>query len=151
MTCRCRHKIEACDGIHQVIQTRLLRAVHGARGQSATHQLPRRALGLPDASARSAATCGARWEGGTLVVETDKFVAPAELRGSNQHRNIEKRFTRVHADTIRYEFRVTNPTILVEINRNLECQAGEAASGGGSRWRSATVHHPPILGAAHVQ
>ena len=76
---------------------------------------------------------------------------PAELRGSNQHRNIEKRFTRVHADTIRYEFRVTNPTILVEINRNLECQAGEAASGGGSRWRSATVHHPPILGAAHVQ
>ncbi len=121
--------------------------------------------GIPDAIRQFGGDPRARWEGDTLVVETGNFIARRNYRGSNQHRHVVERFTRVDADTIRYEFTVTDPTTwtspwsgevpmvrtegpmyeygchegnhdirhILEINRNLERQAAEAAGGGDSR------------------
>ena len=121
--------------------------------------------GLPDAIRSFGGDSRARWEGDTLVVETDQFIARRNYRGSNRHRHVEERFTMVDADLIRYEFMVTDPTTwtspwggevpmvriegpmfeygchegnhdvrhILEINRNLERQAAEAASGGSGR------------------
>ena len=121
--------------------------------------------GVPDAIRQFAGDSRARWEGDTLVVETGNFIARRNYRGSNQHRYVEERFTLVDADTIRYEFTITDPTTwtspwsgevpmirtegpmyeyachegnhdirhILEINRNLERQAAEAAAEGGSR------------------
>ncbi len=121
--------------------------------------------GLPDAIRQFAGDSRARWDGDTLVVETGNFIARRNYRGSNRFRHIVERFTPVDADTIRYEFTITDPTTwtspwsgevpmiriegpmyeyachegnydirhILEINRNLERQAAEAASGDGSR------------------
>ena len=121
--------------------------------------------GIPDAIRQFGGDPRARWEGDTLVVETGNFIARRNYRGSNRHRYVEERFTLVDADTIRYEFTVTDPTTwtspwsgevpmvriegpmyeygchegnhdirhILEINRNLERQAAEAAAEGGSR------------------
>ena len=121
--------------------------------------------GIPDAIRQFAGDSRARWEGDTLVVETGNFIARRNYRGSNEFRHIEERFTLVDADTIRYEFTITDPTTwtspwggevpmvriegpmyeyachegnhdirhILEINRNLERQAAEAAAEGGSR------------------
>ncbi len=121
--------------------------------------------GIPDAIRSFGGDSRARWEGDTLVVETGNFIARRNYRGSNRHRYVEERFTLVDADTIRYEFTVTDPTTwtspwsgevpmirtegpmfeygchegnhdirhILEINRNLERQAAEAASGEDSR------------------
>ena len=121
--------------------------------------------GISDAIRSFGGDSRARWEGDTLVVETGNFIARRNYRGANQHRYVEERFTLVDADTIRYEFTVTDPTTwtspwsgevpmvrtegpmfeygchegnhdirhILEINRNLERQAAEAAAGGGSR------------------
>ena len=117
--------------------------------------------GIPDAIRQFGGDSRARWEGDTLVVETGNFIARRNYRGSNQYRHIEERFTLVDANTIRYEFTVTDPTTwtspwsgevpmvriegpmfeygchegnhdirhILEINRNLERQAAEAAAG----------------------
>ena len=50
------------------------------------------------------------WEGDTLVVETKNFVHRRSFRGSSGYRHVVERFTRVDADTIRYEFTVDDPT-----------------------------------------
>ena len=51
-----------------------------------------------------------RWEENTLVVETTNFTPKAAYRGSGGHRRLVEHFTRVDADTIHYEFTVTDPT-----------------------------------------
>ena len=56
------------------------------------------------------------WDGDTLVVETTNFAHEAhffdyrDLRGSTGNLHLVERFTRVDADTIHYEFTVTEPT-----------------------------------------
>ena len=45
-----------------------------------------------------------RWEGDTLVVETKNFTDKRRFRGSSGALHVVERFTRVDADTIRYEF-----------------------------------------------
>ena len=50
-----------------------------------------------------------RWEGDTLVVETINFVQETSLQGSTKDTRVVERFTRVDADTIKYEFTVTDP------------------------------------------
>ena len=50
------------------------------------------------------------WEGDTLVVETANFVERRSFRGSTGFRHVVERFTRVDADTIRYEFTIDDPT-----------------------------------------
>ena len=50
------------------------------------------------------------WEGDTLVVETKNFVPRRSYRGSAEFRHVVERFTRVDADSIRYEFTIDDPT-----------------------------------------
>ena len=49
------------------------------------------------------------WEGDTLVVETSNVNDKRRWRGSTQNMNLVERFTRVDADTLEYEFTVTDP------------------------------------------
>jgi hypothetical protein len=51
-----------------------------------------------------------RWEGDTLVVETQNFKRETSLQGSTANTKLVERFTRTDAKTIRYEFTVTDPT-----------------------------------------
>jgi hypothetical protein len=51
-----------------------------------------------------------RWEGDTLVVETTNFNGLNPLRGSGEQMRVTERFTRVDADTIRYQFTVDDPS-----------------------------------------
>jgi hypothetical protein len=50
-----------------------------------------------------------RWEGDTLVVETLNFRRETSLQGSTADTRLVERFTRINADTIRYEFTVSDP------------------------------------------
>ncbi len=51
-----------------------------------------------------------RWEGNTLVVTTKNFTHKTHFLGSSEALHVVERFTRVDADTIRYEFRVEDPS-----------------------------------------
>jgi hypothetical protein len=51
-----------------------------------------------------------RWEGDTLVVDTTNFTHKTHFKGSSEGLHVVERFTRVDADTIRYEFTVDDPT-----------------------------------------
>ena len=50
-----------------------------------------------------------RWEGDTLVVDTTNFSDKAAFRGSGEDLHVVERFTRVDAETVRYEFTVDAP------------------------------------------
>jgi hypothetical protein len=50
------------------------------------------------------------WEGNTLVVDTTNFNDKTRFRGADEKMHLVERFTRVDADTIRYEFTVDDPT-----------------------------------------
>ena len=58
-----------------------------------------------------------RWEGDTLVVDTTNFrddgigVLSPKLQGTDRNLRVVERFRRVDADTILYEFTVTDPTV----------------------------------------
>jgi hypothetical protein len=49
-----------------------------------------------------------RWEGDTLVVETVNFRRETSLQGSTADTRLLERFTRINADTIKYEFTVSD-------------------------------------------
>ena len=49
------------------------------------------------------------WEGDTLVVETSNFSDQRRWRGSTPNMKLVERFTRIDADTLEYEFTVTDP------------------------------------------
>jgi hypothetical protein len=49
------------------------------------------------------------WEGETLVVETSNFSAQRGWRGTTDNMTLVERFTRVDADTLSYQFTVTDP------------------------------------------
>jgi hypothetical protein len=51
-----------------------------------------------------------RWEGDTLVVDTINFRRETSLTGSTANTTLVERFTRMDADTIKYEFTVTDQT-----------------------------------------
>jgi len=52
----------------------------------------------------------ARWDGDTLVVETTNFTGKTAFRGSAASLHLVERFTRVSAETLLYEFTVTDPS-----------------------------------------
>ena len=52
------------------------------------------------------------WEGETLVVETTNHTDKTRWRGSTPDMRLVERFTRVDAETLLYEFTVTDPTTL---------------------------------------
>ncbi len=49
------------------------------------------------------------WDGDTLVVETANFDVDRNWRGASSSMRLEERFTRVDADTLEYEYTVTDP------------------------------------------
>ena len=49
------------------------------------------------------------WEGDTLVVETVNFRRETSLQGSTADTRLVERFTRIDADTLKYEFTVSDP------------------------------------------
>ena len=51
----------------------------------------------------------ARWDGGTLVVETQNFSERANYRGTGSTLRLVERFRRVHHQRLRYEVTVTDP------------------------------------------
>ena len=51
-----------------------------------------------------------RWDGRALVIETRNFRGQTNVRGSSANMHLVERLTRVDADTILYEFTVTDPT-----------------------------------------
>jgi len=51
-----------------------------------------------------------RWEGNTLVIETTNFTDKTDYQGSRENLHLIERFTRIDADTIRYEVTVQDPT-----------------------------------------
>ena len=53
-----------------------------------------------------------RWEGETLVIETNKFRGETSLRGSTRDTYLVERFRRVDPDTVVYEFTVEDPNTL---------------------------------------
>jgi hypothetical protein len=64
----------------------------------------------PHGSVRQwAGTSRGRWEGDTLVVETKNFSNETSLRGSSPSMALTERFTLVDAQTLNYEFTVTDP------------------------------------------
>ncbi|MQA29424.1 MAG: hypothetical protein GEU82_06230 [Luteitalea sp.] len=50
-----------------------------------------------------------RWEGDTLVVDTANFNGKMAFQGSTAKMHLVERFTRVDADTLRYEFKIEDP------------------------------------------
>ncbi len=50
-----------------------------------------------------------RWEGDTLVVETTNFSGRAYYQGSTHRMHLVERFTRTGADTLEYEYTVSDP------------------------------------------
>jgi len=50
------------------------------------------------------------WAGSTLVIDTTNFTEERNFRGSGEHMHLVERLTRVDADTIDYQFTVTDPT-----------------------------------------
>jgi hypothetical protein len=50
-----------------------------------------------------------RWEGQTLVVETTNLTDRTRFQGSTEALHVIERFTRVDAETVRYEFTVEDP------------------------------------------
>jgi len=51
-----------------------------------------------------------RWEGDTLVVETRNFLRETNFRNSGPRLQLVEKFTRLDADTLQYDFTVTDPT-----------------------------------------
>ena len=51
-----------------------------------------------------------RWEGNTLVVDTTNFTDKANFRGSTEGLHLVERFTRINANTVKYEFMIDDPT-----------------------------------------
>ena len=68
--------------------------------------------GLDDSVRQWSGDSRGHWEGDTLVVETVNFQdhdAYSTWRGSSEDMKLEERFTRLDADTLVYEFTVTDP------------------------------------------
>ena len=66
---------------------------------------------LPDQMRQWLGVSRGRWEGDTLVVETNNFYKQADYLGSNVNRHVTARFTRVADDVIEYAFTVEDPTV----------------------------------------
>ncbi len=64
---------------------------------------------LPSTIKRYLGDSVGRWEGDTLVVDTTNFTDRTNFRGATDAMHLVERFTRVDANTLLYEFTVTDP------------------------------------------
>jgi hypothetical protein len=69
---------------------------------------------LPDDVRQWMGDSRGRWEGDTLVVETQNFTDKTNFRGSSKDMHLVERFTRVDADTLLYEYTVSDPASFEE-------------------------------------
>ena len=65
---------------------------------------------LPDGLRQWVGDSRASWDGDTLVIETTNFLRETSFGGSSANLYLVERFTRLDADTLRYEFTVSDPT-----------------------------------------
>ena len=91
------------------------------------------------------------WEGDTLVVETRNFDAKRKWRNTTSSARLVERFTRIDADTLEYEFTVTDPetwispwTASVPLRLNLDPMFEYACHEGN-------YSMPVMLGGARVE
>ncbi len=98
------------NNMKQIVQTQdhvmiLIEMVHDARiiRLNAEHDPPEIRKWLGDSVGR--------WEGDTLVVDTTNFTDQPALGGASRNLHVVERFTRVDADTLRYQFTVEDPTV----------------------------------------
>ena len=68
-----------------------------------------------------------RWDGDTLVIDTTNFTDKTNYRGSTDNLHLVERFTRVDAETLRYEVEIQDSTtfmaawtVVVPMTRNAE-------------------------------
>ena len=54
-----------------------------------------------------------RWEGDTLVVDTANFTDKTRFRGSTENLHVVERFSRIDANTLRYQFTIEDPATWV--------------------------------------
>src|SRR5262245_19388296 len=97
------------NNLHQIVQARdtvmiLTEMVHDARviRIGGTH--------LPKAMRRWMGDSIGRWEGDTLVVDTTNFTEHTRFRGASEDLHVVERFTRVDANTLRYQFTIEDPS-----------------------------------------
>jgi len=64
---------------------------------------------LPDQVRQWIGDSRGRWEGNTLVVDTRNFTDKTNFRGSGENMHLVERFTRVDAETLLYEYTITDP------------------------------------------
>ena len=98
------------NNMKQIVQTKdhvmiLIEMVHDARiiRMNAEHDPPEIRKWLGDSVGH--------WEGDTLVVDTTNFTDQPALSGASRNLHVVERFTRVDADTLRYQFTVEDPTV----------------------------------------
>ena len=89
-------------GDHVVILNEM---VHNARIIPLDGRAP-----LPDGLRQWVGDSRGSWEGDTLVVVTTNFLRETAFGGSSASLHLVERITRVDADTLRYEFTVSDPT-----------------------------------------
>jgi len=93
----------------QIVQTAdyfviITEMIHEARIVPIGHRGP-----LPDVRAWTGVSRG-RWEGNTLVVETDRFLERATFLGAAAQLRLVERFTRIDMDTIDYQLTIADAT-----------------------------------------
>lgn len=97
------HVVIAAEMIHDA---RLVPVARPPAGASATTPAERPRVSV----ARWLGEPRGRWEGATLVIESQHFNGINSLRGSDANLHLTERFTRVDRDTLLYEFTVDDPT-----------------------------------------
>ncbi len=100
----------AYNDIHQILQT----PDHIVIFTELNNSLPRiipldERPALPEAIQLIPGDSRGRWEGDTLVVESGNFTDKTRFQGSSAALRVTERFTRVDAETIRYEFTADDP------------------------------------------
>ena len=101
----------AYNDIHQIFQTPDYVVLFTELAANAPRIIPLDGRPhIPDTIRQFVGDSRGHWEGDTLVVESKNFVERRSYRGSTGFRHVVERFTRVAADTIRYEFTIDDPT-----------------------------------------
>ena len=100
----------AYNDIHQILQTPDHVVIFTELNNSLPRIIPLDGRpALPDAIQLIPGDSRGRWEGDTLVVESGNFTDKTRFQGSTATLRVTERFTRVDAETIRYEFTADDP------------------------------------------
>ena len=105
----------AYNDIHQILQTPGYVVIFTELNNSLPRIIPLDGRpALPDSIQLIPGDSRGRWEGDTLVVESGNFTDKTRFRGSTTALHVTERFTRVDAETLRYEFTADDPSTWVQ-------------------------------------